>query len=246
MSVTLATVSYIGATILFILSLGGLSNPETSRRGNLYGMIGMTIAVLATVMGPQVTKAGYGWIAGAMAIGACVGIYAARTCDRRRDLHQRADGDDAGNRIGDAHQRRMQRRRDVPDHHVADEAGQYEHREVGEKRRGRVGADEPEHGRRDQKEDRGALGRGGLAPSAVAVPLLLRRLGRGGRFRRSGGRRGKLGRGRRPGDAALLDDCQAADGVVFHIDVDHPVLGLAQFLGKTEQVGPIQRRGLLR
>jgi H+-translocating NAD(P) transhydrogenase subunit beta len=79
MSATLATVSYIGATILFILSLGGLSNPETSRRGNLYGMIGMTIAVLATVLGPQVTKAGYGWIAGAMALGAVVGIYAART-----------------------------------------------------------------------------------------------------------------------------------------------------------------------
>jgi H+-translocating NAD(P) transhydrogenase subunit beta len=79
MSVTLATVSYIGATILFILSLGGLSNPETSRRGNLYGMIGMTIAVLATVFGPQVTKAGYGWIVGAMAVGAVIGIYAART-----------------------------------------------------------------------------------------------------------------------------------------------------------------------
>ncbi len=79
MSVTLATVSYIGATILFILSLGGLSNPETSRRGNLYGMIGMTIAVLATVMGPQVTKAGYGWIVGAMAVGAVIGIFAART-----------------------------------------------------------------------------------------------------------------------------------------------------------------------
>ena len=53
MSANLATVSYIGATILFILSLGGLSNPETSRRGNLYGIIGMTIAVLATVFGPQ-------------------------------------------------------------------------------------------------------------------------------------------------------------------------------------------------
>ncbi len=79
MSVNLATVCYIGATILFILSLGGLSNPETSRRGNLYGMIGMTIAVLATVLGPQVTKAGYGWIVGAMAVGAIIGIYAART-----------------------------------------------------------------------------------------------------------------------------------------------------------------------
>ena len=53
MSASLATVAYLGATILFILSLGGLSNPETSRRGNLYGMIGMAIAVLATVFGPQ-------------------------------------------------------------------------------------------------------------------------------------------------------------------------------------------------
>ena len=48
MSATLATVSYIGATILFILSLGGLSNPETSRRGNLYpvtpGSVGFRVA----------------------------------------------------------------------------------------------------------------------------------------------------------------------------------------------------------
>jgi NAD(P) transhydrogenase subunit beta len=49
----------LGATILFILCLGGLSNPESSRRGNLYGMIGMTIAVLATVFGPRVGFAGY-------------------------------------------------------------------------------------------------------------------------------------------------------------------------------------------
>ena len=78
MSATLATVSYIGATILFILSLGGLSNPETSRRGNLYGMIGMAIAVLATVFGPRVTPGGIGWIVGAMVIGGAIGLYAAR------------------------------------------------------------------------------------------------------------------------------------------------------------------------
>jgi NAD(P) transhydrogenase subunit beta len=54
----LATVSYIGATILFILSLGGLSNQTTALRGNLYGMVGMTIAVLATIFGPQVTWSG--------------------------------------------------------------------------------------------------------------------------------------------------------------------------------------------
>jgi NAD(P) transhydrogenase subunit beta len=78
MSASLATVSYIGATILFILSLGGLSHPESSRRGNLYGMIGMTIAVLATVFGPRVTMAGIPWIIGSMLVGGSVGLYAAR------------------------------------------------------------------------------------------------------------------------------------------------------------------------
>ncbi|HNC19388.1 Re/Si-specific NAD(P)(+) transhydrogenase subunit beta [Accumulibacter sp.] len=79
MSESLATVSYLGATILFILCLGGLSNQETSRRGNLYGIIGMAIAVLATVFGPRVGSTGYAWLIGAMAVGATIGIYAART-----------------------------------------------------------------------------------------------------------------------------------------------------------------------
>src|SRR5688572_24507333 len=78
MSATLLTAAYLGAAILFILSLGGLSNPETSRRGNLYGIIGMTIAVLATVLGPQVTKAGIPWIIGAMVAGGAVGLTAAK------------------------------------------------------------------------------------------------------------------------------------------------------------------------
>src|SRR5687768_15283365 len=78
MSATVATGAYLGAIILFILSLGGLSNPETSRRGNLYGVIGMTIAVLATLLGPQVSSAGYVWIIGALAVGASIGLYAAR------------------------------------------------------------------------------------------------------------------------------------------------------------------------
>jgi NAD(P) transhydrogenase subunit beta len=78
MSGNLATVSYIGAIILFILSLGGLSNPETSRRGNLYGMVGMTIAVLATIFGPRVTAAGIPWIIGAMVVGGGIGLYAAK------------------------------------------------------------------------------------------------------------------------------------------------------------------------
>jgi len=45
----IVTVSYIAATVLFILALGGLSHQETSRRGNWYGIAGMTIALLATV-----------------------------------------------------------------------------------------------------------------------------------------------------------------------------------------------------
>ena len=77
MSASLVTVSYIAAIILFILSLGGLSNPETSRRGNLYGMIGMAIAVLATVFGPRVTSGGLAGIAVALVVGGAVGIYLA-------------------------------------------------------------------------------------------------------------------------------------------------------------------------
>jgi NAD(P) transhydrogenase subunit beta len=71
----LVTVSYIVATILFILSLGGLSNPETARRGNFYGMSGMALAILATILGPDVNSL---WpIICAMAIGGGIGLYAA-------------------------------------------------------------------------------------------------------------------------------------------------------------------------
>jgi NAD(P) transhydrogenase subunit beta len=78
MTSTLSTAAYLGAAILFILSLGGLSNPETSRRGNLFGMVGMAIAVLATVLGPQVAPKGIAWIVAAMAVGGTIGLYAAR------------------------------------------------------------------------------------------------------------------------------------------------------------------------
>ena len=77
-SSSLASVIYIGATILFILSLGGLANPETARRGNLFGMVGMTLAVLATVFGPRVTPAGIPWIVGALVVGGFLGIFAAK------------------------------------------------------------------------------------------------------------------------------------------------------------------------
>ncbi|CAM4073624.1 Re/Si-specific NAD(P)(+) transhydrogenase subunit beta [Bordetella tumulicola] len=78
MSQSLATVAYLGAAILFILSLSGLSNPETSRRGNLFGMIGMALAVLATIFGPSVSPSGIAWIVIALVVGGGIGLYAAK------------------------------------------------------------------------------------------------------------------------------------------------------------------------
>ncbi|KVA06917.1 NAD(P) transhydrogenase subunit beta [Burkholderia latens] len=78
MTSNLTTVSYIGAAILFILSLGGLANPETARRGNLLGMIGMLIAVLATVAGPRVSAAGIPYVVAALVVGGAIGLYAAK------------------------------------------------------------------------------------------------------------------------------------------------------------------------
>jgi len=71
----LLTAAYIVASILFILSLGGLSHPETARRGNIYGMIGMLIAVFTTIFGSLVTS--YEVLSVAMIIGAIIGAVVA-------------------------------------------------------------------------------------------------------------------------------------------------------------------------
>ena len=71
------TGSYIIATVLFILALGGLSNQETARRGNWYGIIGMTIALIATVVG-FVKPEAYPYLLAALVIGASIGLFAAR------------------------------------------------------------------------------------------------------------------------------------------------------------------------
>ena len=72
----IVTVSYIAATILFILALGGLSNQETARRGNWYGIIGMLIALVATVLG--VVTRNFDILIGALLIGGVIGLLAAR------------------------------------------------------------------------------------------------------------------------------------------------------------------------
>ena len=69
-------VSYIIATILFILALGGLSNQETARRGNWYGITGMAIALVATLLGDVTQNMEY--LIVALLVGGTVGIIAAR------------------------------------------------------------------------------------------------------------------------------------------------------------------------
>ena len=75
MSQGLVTASYIGATVLFILALGGLSSPETARRGNLYAMIGMAIALVATIAG---VTGNVGFLMVALLVGGSIGLVLAR------------------------------------------------------------------------------------------------------------------------------------------------------------------------
>ncbi|MEL7328797.1 MAG: Re/Si-specific NAD(P)(+) transhydrogenase subunit beta [Cyanobacteria bacterium J06559_1] len=75
MSNNLVTVAYIAAIVLFILSLGGLSNQETAKRGNLYGIIGMALAIGATAFGAGVTN--YGVLLAVIIPGVIVGAFLA-------------------------------------------------------------------------------------------------------------------------------------------------------------------------
>ncbi|UCD12347.1 MAG: Re/Si-specific NAD(P)(+) transhydrogenase subunit beta [Nitrospinaceae bacterium] len=71
----IVTASYIGATILFILALGGLSNQESARRGNIYGIIGMILALLATIAG---VTANVGILIGGLVVGGTIGLVLAK------------------------------------------------------------------------------------------------------------------------------------------------------------------------
>lgn len=75
MTHSLVAMSYIVATILFILSLSGLSNQETARKGNYYGMLGMAIAIIATTLSASVTT--YEILIIALLIGGAIGAAAA-------------------------------------------------------------------------------------------------------------------------------------------------------------------------
>ncbi len=70
------TVSYIIATVLFILALGGLSDQETARRGNWYGIIGMAVALIATLLG--IVTQHFEILLAAMVVGGSIGLLAAR------------------------------------------------------------------------------------------------------------------------------------------------------------------------
>ena len=70
--IDLTAVAYLVAGVLFILALRGLSSPESSRKGNLYGMIGMAIAVITTLANPAIVS--YTWIMIALAVGGSIGL----------------------------------------------------------------------------------------------------------------------------------------------------------------------------
>lgn len=75
MKTSLITIAYIAASALFILSLGGLSRQETARRGNLYGIIGMLIALAATVA--AMDPSGWPILGGVLIVGAVIGAFLA-------------------------------------------------------------------------------------------------------------------------------------------------------------------------
>ena len=75
MSTTLAALLYLAASVCFIMALRGLSSPDTSRGGNLYGMVGMAIAIATTLALPGVVS--YWLIVVGIAIGAAIGAVTA-------------------------------------------------------------------------------------------------------------------------------------------------------------------------
>src|SRR5690349_3655002 len=81
---TAATAAYVVAALLFILALAGLSKHETSRAGNTFGIAGMAIALIATIvlaLGRDIEPIGLGLLIGAMIIGAAIGLWRAKVVE---------------------------------------------------------------------------------------------------------------------------------------------------------------------
>ena len=76
-----SSILYLISAVLFILSLHGLSHPETARRGNLFGMIGMAIAVITTLAIIPFNTVTYLVIFAGIALGGLIGAYIARSID---------------------------------------------------------------------------------------------------------------------------------------------------------------------
>ncbi len=76
MTPTISTLLYLVAAVCFIMALRGLSSPASSRTGNLYGICGMVIAILTTLLSPAIAK--YTGIIGGIALGGIIGTIIAR------------------------------------------------------------------------------------------------------------------------------------------------------------------------
>src|ERR1700761_2325743 len=77
MSASVTSLAYLVAAVLFILALRGLSSPVTSRQGNRFGMVGMAIAVIATLAHTGMSGLGYGLIVLGIIIGGSIGTFIA-------------------------------------------------------------------------------------------------------------------------------------------------------------------------
>jgi NAD(P) transhydrogenase subunit beta len=86
MSLNVVILLYLVASVCFIQALKGLSHPTTSRAGNVFGMVGMAIAIFTTValvnkVAPQILAIGMGWVLLGLVVGGGVGTYIARTVE---------------------------------------------------------------------------------------------------------------------------------------------------------------------
>ena len=77
MSANLSAVFYLISGVLFILALRGLSSPETSRQGNLFGITGMTIAIVVTFLSVDNFSAGFLFVLIFLLVGGAIGAFIA-------------------------------------------------------------------------------------------------------------------------------------------------------------------------